>query len=68
MASHGYRFGRLPWHKLCSDPQMYILPGSLPHAFQLKDLGGLYTPPPPSMRNPIGLRTDSAQTLLGLFG
>ena len=37
MASRGYRFGRLPWRKLCSDPQMYILPGSLPHAFQLKD-------------------------------
>jgi hypothetical protein len=38
MASCGYKFGHLPWRKLCSDPQIYILPGSLPHTFQLKDL------------------------------
>jgi hypothetical protein len=37
MASRGYKFVRLPWRKLCSNPQIYILPGSLPHGFQLKD-------------------------------
>ncbi len=37
MASKGLKFTRLPWRKLCSDPESYILPGCLPHGFQLKD-------------------------------
>jgi hypothetical protein len=37
MASKGLKFTRLPWRKLCSDSGSYILPGCLPHGFQLKD-------------------------------
>lgn len=37
MASKGLKFTRLPWRKLCSDSESYILPGCLPYGFQLKD-------------------------------
>jgi hypothetical protein len=37
MASKGLKFNRLPWRKLCSNPDLYISPGCLPYGFQLKD-------------------------------
>ena len=37
MASKGLKFTRLPWRKLCSDSESFILPGCLPYGFQLKD-------------------------------
>ena len=37
MASESLKFSRLPWRKLCSNPDSYILPGCLPYRFHLKD-------------------------------